>query len=190
MTALAQPLALPMALVWIFFLGGPLHEEFGWRGYAFENLRGKMSAIYAAIAVGVLWSLCHLPLFFVPRGEFYYNCPAWGPFLTLILVGIILLVLREHERQCVCCHAWPRDVQLVQLRLPDAGERFGCVDPVLRPFPAGRVHSLAIWAQDIDQGTKRRGFIARAANQTTFGQIPCRTPTVVDGQACSRLARE
>jgi membrane protease YdiL (CAAX protease family) len=90
LTALAQPLALPIALVWIFFLGGPLQEEFGWRGYAFENLRGKMSAINAAIAVGVLWSLWHLPLFFVPKEEFYYNRPAWGLFLTLILVGIIL----------------------------------------------------------------------------------------------------
>ena len=35
--ALAEPIALPIALVVIFFTMGPLQEEFGWRGYAFES---------------------------------------------------------------------------------------------------------------------------------------------------------
>ena len=33
--ALEQPIALPVSFVIIFFLGGPLQEEFGWRGVAF-----------------------------------------------------------------------------------------------------------------------------------------------------------
>ena len=37
-----------------------------------------------------MWGLWHLPLFFVPRAEDYYNRPAWGLFLTLVLVGVIL----------------------------------------------------------------------------------------------------
>lgn len=88
--ALAQPIGLPIAIVWIFFLGGPLQEEFGWRGYAFENLRKKYSALTAAIVAGLMWGLWHLPLFFVPRAEDYYNRPMWGLLLTTILVGIIL----------------------------------------------------------------------------------------------------
>ena len=87
--ALAQPFTLPIALIWIFFLGGPLQEEFGWRGYVFEHLRGKDNALLAAIASGLAWGLWHLPLFFVPREEFYYNRPLWGLLLTTILVGII-----------------------------------------------------------------------------------------------------
>jgi uncharacterized protein len=88
--ALAQPAVLPVALVFIFFLGGPLQEEFGWRGYAFEHLRHQYSALIAAIIGGVMWGLWHLPLFFVPRAEDYYNRPMWGLLLTTVLVGIIL----------------------------------------------------------------------------------------------------
>jgi membrane protease YdiL (CAAX protease family) len=88
--AWAQPAALPIALVIIFFNSGPLQEEFGWRGYAFEHLRNKYSALTAAIIAGFMWGLWHLPLFFVPRAEDYYNRPMWGLFLTTILVGIIL----------------------------------------------------------------------------------------------------
>lgn len=88
--ALAQPIALPVALVWIFFFSGPLQEEFGWRGYAFENLRNKHDALTAAIISGLMWGLWHLPLFFVPRADDYYNRPVWGLMLTTTLVGIIL----------------------------------------------------------------------------------------------------
>jgi membrane protease YdiL (CAAX protease family) len=88
--ALAQPIALPIALVVIFFNSGPLQEEFGWRGYAFENLRNKYDALTAAIIAGLMWGLWHLPLSFVPRAEDYYNRPFWGLLLTTTLVGIIL----------------------------------------------------------------------------------------------------
>jgi hypothetical protein len=88
--ALAQPIGLLVGWVYLFFLGGSLQEEFGWRGYAFENLRNKYDALTAAIIAGLMWGLWHLPLFFVPRSEQYYNRPMWGLLLTLILVGIIL----------------------------------------------------------------------------------------------------
>lgn len=88
--ALAQPIALPIAFIWIFFLGGPLQEEFGWRGYVFENLRSKYDALTASIIAGLMWGFWHLPLFFVPRADDYYNRPLWGLLLTTVLVGIIL----------------------------------------------------------------------------------------------------
>jgi membrane protease YdiL (CAAX protease family) len=88
--ALQRPAELPIALIFIFFLGGPLQEEFGWRGYAFEHLRERYSALVAAILAGLMWGLWHLPLFFVPRAEDYYNNPIWGLLLTTVLAGIIL----------------------------------------------------------------------------------------------------
>jgi membrane protease YdiL (CAAX protease family) len=88
--ALAQPIALPIAVVSIFFMSGPLQEEFGWRGYAFENLRKKYSALAAAVVSGLMWGFWHLPLFFTPRQEDYYNRPIWGLILTTVLAGIIL----------------------------------------------------------------------------------------------------
>ena len=99
--ALAKPFELPIALIFIFFLGGPLQEEFGWRGYAFENLRGQYNDLIASIIAGLMWGLWHLPLFFVPREEFYYNRPLWGLLLTTILVGIILAWFYANTRGSV-----------------------------------------------------------------------------------------
>jgi membrane protease YdiL (CAAX protease family) len=89
-TGTPLPVYLLIAFVFIFFLGGPLQEEFGWRGYAFEHLRNKYNAMIAATLAGLMWGFWHLPLFFVPRAEDYYNRPLWGLLLTTLLVGIIL----------------------------------------------------------------------------------------------------
>jgi hypothetical protein len=88
--ALEQPVSLPIALLFIFFLGGPLQEEFGWRGYAFEHFNQRYPALVAAILAGLMWGVWHLPLFFMPRQEYYYNRPVWGLLLTTALVGILL----------------------------------------------------------------------------------------------------
>jgi membrane protease YdiL (CAAX protease family) len=88
--AFAQPVALPIILIWIFFLGGPIQEEFGWRGYAFEHLRHTTTSLNAAIVAALMWGFWHLPLFFIPRQDIYYNRPFWGLILTTLLVGIIL----------------------------------------------------------------------------------------------------
>ncbi len=79
-----------IAFVFILILGGPLQEEFGWRGYLFRLLEKPWTAMGAGAFSGFIWGLWHLPLFYIPREEFYYNKPMWGLFLTTIMVGIIL----------------------------------------------------------------------------------------------------
>lgn len=88
--AFAEPLSIPFSFIYIFFLGGPLQEEFGWRGYATDRLQKKWNALTASIVIGILWATWHLPLFFLPRAEAYYNRPVWGIFLTDVLVTVLL----------------------------------------------------------------------------------------------------
>lgn len=59
-----QPmLILPTLLFWLLF--GPLPEEPGWRGYALDGLQVRRKALTASLIVGIVWSLWHLPLFFI-----------------------------------------------------------------------------------------------------------------------------
>ncbi len=46
-------------------LGGPLFEEFGWRGFLQARLEREIAPWLSAICVGCMWAAWHLPLFLV-----------------------------------------------------------------------------------------------------------------------------
>lgn len=49
----------------VFVDPGPWGEETGWRGFALPRLLKKFPALWAAIILGAIWSLWHLPAFFL-----------------------------------------------------------------------------------------------------------------------------
>jgi membrane protease YdiL (CAAX protease family) len=52
-------------LIPIMLPGGPLNEEFGWRGYALDRMQSQWNPVISSIILGLIWALWHLPLFFV-----------------------------------------------------------------------------------------------------------------------------
>jgi membrane protease YdiL (CAAX protease family) len=88
--ALANPIMIPIAFVWIFFFGGPLQEEAGWRGTATVSLQPRLGALGASLVAGVVWAVWHLPLFYQPRAEVYYNQPFWGLLASTMMLSILL----------------------------------------------------------------------------------------------------
>jgi membrane protease YdiL (CAAX protease family) len=59
---IAVVLTFPLQLLLQCF-GSPLLEEPGWRGFALPRVQNRIPAAWAALLVGAVWGLWHLPLF-------------------------------------------------------------------------------------------------------------------------------
>ena len=80
-----------------------LGEEIGWRGYLLDLLGGRLGRLAAAIVVGVMWGLWHLPLVYMGYnyvlpldcGAGAYGLPAVAAFtLFTVAAGMLLAGLR------------------------------------------------------------------------------------------------
>jgi membrane protease YdiL (CAAX protease family) len=73
----------PLLAIWPNIFGGPLEEEFGWRGFLLPRLSARIGNIWATLLVGVLWATWHLPLMLTH---------AWGPFWYFLPMVMALAV--------------------------------------------------------------------------------------------------
>ena len=64
-------------------------EEIGWRAFAFTRLEATHKPLFAALIVGVLWGLWHIP-FFVWTGNPMSGFPFWPWFVAIVARSIIL----------------------------------------------------------------------------------------------------
>lgn len=85
-----QPIVLPIAFVYILLLGGPLQEEFGWRGYALEPLQERIGSLGAGVLLGIVWGLWHLPWFYLPSMTIYYQRPFIGFLVSITLLSVAM----------------------------------------------------------------------------------------------------
>ena len=81
----------------ILLLGGPLGEEFGWRGYALPALTHRMGWQWASLTVGGVWALWHLPLFYIP-GMAQANMPMALFMASTVALSVVFARLSVNTR--------------------------------------------------------------------------------------------
>ena len=81
MTAVNLPL--------ILLLGGPMGEEFGWRGYALPALQARLGWRGASLVLGLVWGVWHLPLFLI-AGTAQAHVPPVLFLLSVVALSVVL----------------------------------------------------------------------------------------------------
>lgn len=87
--AMVGTLPIMLALSVYMFIQVGIGEEIGWRGYALPKLQASYSALVSSVILGVIWTLWHLPLFFIPTSS-YINTPFWVFLIFLLPVSILI----------------------------------------------------------------------------------------------------
>jgi uncharacterized protein len=80
-------------------LGGPLGEEFGWRGVLLPALLARTRPLVAALIVGLIWAMWHAPLW--TFNGFVTGLPAatFVPLYvaSLVAMSVVMTVLHLHS---------------------------------------------------------------------------------------------
>ena len=72
----------------VLLIGGPLGEEFGWRGYLMPAITAKLNWRAASLLIGVVWGGWHLPLFYM--ADTAQSQMAMPIFMLNILAGSVV----------------------------------------------------------------------------------------------------
>lgn len=97
-----QPVMIPIGFVVILLTGGPLQEEFGWRGTLLDPMQERFGALGASLVVGTIWALWHIPLFYFPNEAApFYDRPFWGLFVTSVMISVLFTWIWNHTRGSV-----------------------------------------------------------------------------------------
>jgi uncharacterized protein len=126
----------------VLLVGGPLGEELGWRGYALPAMQERLSWRCASLALGVIWGLWHLPLFFIASSS-QSNGSMVAFFILIIATSVFYTWLYNRSEGSVlpamllhtASNSWPF---LIPVLPSDADQR-----PYL--FVVGLVVVAAIW---------------------------------------------
>jgi membrane protease YdiL (CAAX protease family) len=94
--------ALPLVLLSGFILrdAGPLGEELGWRGYALPRLLALTGPRRAAVLLGAIWAIWHIPAFFLgglSQSKFHFE----AFFFEVIGFSVAMTLIYLHTRGSV-----------------------------------------------------------------------------------------
>jgi uncharacterized protein len=88
-TADSSIIAVIGMFVFSIFPGSALGEEVGWRGFALPHLQDGRSALTAALILGPVWGLWHLPLWLTGSGS---NPLILFPAFVISAIGLSVLL--------------------------------------------------------------------------------------------------
>ena len=89
----AQPASLIIMLLMTLIMG-PLAEEFGWRGFALDQLQFRWTALLSSLILGVFWWAWHLPLFFMEgmlQNEWGMGTVAFWAYLVILFSLTVMI---------------------------------------------------------------------------------------------------
>ncbi len=84
----------------VLLLGGPLGEEFGWRGYALPVLQEHYSWRVASLILGGVWGVWHLPLFYIANTA-QSHIPMGLFMVSTIALSVLFTWLFNHTKESV-----------------------------------------------------------------------------------------
>ncbi len=88
--AFTDPLSILFSILFASLI--PLIEELGWRGYVLDRFQERNSALKSSLILGTVWSLWHLPMFFIPD-SYQAGLGVGTPAFWLFVIGIVPLSL-------------------------------------------------------------------------------------------------
>lgn len=77
------------------WLGGPVNEEPGWRGFALPRLQQRYGPVRATLILAPLWAGWHLPLFLMPD---WSSANPWQFLLIMLGVSFLLTAAANLSR--------------------------------------------------------------------------------------------
>lgn len=159
-------LILPV-FVYVVILGGPLGEEFGWRGFALPRLEQRIHPTAAVVLLGLMWGLWHLPLFWI-EGTVQQQMPL-GAFLAQITVTSVIYGWLWNETRSlpavVAIHAATNTTVGLLPVLPDAA---GSLIPLWTAISIAAVIALLL----VFRTRGRLGHGKDAARSGGLAQLP------------------
>jgi uncharacterized protein len=75
----------------VLFVGGPIFEEIGWRGFALPRLQPLYGPLAGTLVLGILWGLWHLPLFLIPSWDTPHDSPLDVALFVVLAVSMAVV---------------------------------------------------------------------------------------------------
>ena len=87
----------------IYLAGGPIQEEGGWRGFALHRLQQRYHPLVAAVILGVVHCLWHIPLFFTSEWDTARSgvSQLWAYLVLVVSMSVVMSWLVNKARGSV-----------------------------------------------------------------------------------------